>query len=144
MPASDSESDFIYFSLYHGIQKTSFARLHGLHNEKCESYHHSSRLPPTPHHLARRYTLCDPYHYPNNERLHVARCRHQTYNARVKTVSRPSRLFSPSSPTSLPFTLDYLQVTNVRAFILCSLFSFLTGGLTAMICEIGPPVFQAA
>jgi hypothetical protein len=118
MPASDSESDFFCISLHYdrwlAYRRPSSPRLHGLCNEKCQSYHNCPRLPPTAHRLACRLPLRDPSHHPNNERLHVARRRHTAQNPpdpplpyhQFPRHSRPATCKRTCFRFVLPFCLD--------------------------------------
>ena len=80
--------------------------------------------PPTPYRLASRLSLCNLEHHPSSKQWATACFKVSTCS------SRSSRLSSSSSPTSPPFTADLLA--NVRAFVLCSLFSSLTDRLTPL------------
>jgi hypothetical protein len=63
--------------------------------------HTAAPLPSAPSNASlRALPLCDPGHHPDNERLHVARCR--------PTAQDPLDSSLPSSPTST-FTADYSQ-----------------------------------
>ena len=115
MPASDSESDFITTDGRHKEPS------HGRRNERCRSCRDCPQLPPTPHRLARHLPLCESSHHPNNERLHVVRCRY--------TAQDP-----PNSP--LPHRHHSRQSTCKRTCF-CSVF-FLTDGLTGIRFEISP------
>ncbi len=77
MPASDSESLSRHMA---GIHNTSFALSSWAAQRKMIKLLPCPQLPPTPHRLARCLPLCDPGYHPNNERLHVATCRHTAQN----------------------------------------------------------------
>jgi Guanine nucleotide exchange factor in Golgi transport N-terminal len=80
------------------------------------------QLPPTLHRLARPLPTIPAFIQTNNERLHFARCKH--------TVQDP-----PDSPlliTDFP-TIHGRLLANVRAFVLCSLFSSPTDGLALLL-----------
>ena len=93
------------------------------------------QLPPTPHGHARHLTLSSPGHRPDNlnEQLHFARCRH--------TAQDPpnSSLRHHHLPVLSHHSRQTTVLANVRAFVLCSILSSLTDGLTAIRCELGPP-----